>query len=161
MIFSHFKKIFHRESGEKKKVQLSFSIKGLFEPIIALGQTLFKKRPNGRRNLLLIQMGIFASFWLMGMEFELRYPYMLLMFPGFTGADWSWVQNFSNLKDIFGTLVLLPLLMKKFEIHVTLFNTIGFTLNCAGFLIAAFATHIWHFYLSIVNEYFCDYYAKF
>lgn len=132
-------------------MQLSFSVKGIFKPIIALGQTLFKKRPNGRRNLLLIQMAIYASFWLMLMEFELRYPYMLLAFPGFTGADWSRLQIFSNLKDIFGTLVILPLLMKKFQMHETLFNTIGLALSCVGFLIAAFATHIWHFYLSKVN----------
>ena len=144
-------KFIFSESGGKKKAELSFSIKGAFEPIIALGRTLFKKRPYGRRNIILIQLFIHASFWIMMAENNIRYPFMLRQFSGFTGTDWSRLQVFTYVKDIISLLILMPLLTTKFQMHETLFNTFGLGLNCVGFLIAAFAVDLWQFYVAQVS----------
>lgn len=85
-------------------------------------------------------------------EYALRYPYLLLKFPGFTGADFSYFNTYCMIRDFVCVTFLVPLLNKKFKLHESLICSIGLTLSGFGYIFAAFSTEVWQYYCSHVSS---------
>ena len=141
-----------RESGESKDVKLNFDPISLFvAPIVSLFKTFSKKRPKGRRNLVLMQFLIYGSYRMISEENHLEYVYLKHQFSGFTGSDYSYITNYKNFLSVLGLLVLTPLFTKRFGIHESLLSSIALAMACLGYLLAAFSKNIWQFYIAKVT----------
>ena len=121
------------------------------QPLVDLWRAITKQRPNGRRNLILLQILSYACFWTIGGDTSLRYVYMLKTFPGFNGASFSHLILFFNIKDILALLVIMPIVSQKLQIHEALLSAIALISQSLGYFFAPFATELWQFYLCHVR----------
>ena len=133
-------------------MKLNFDPISLFvAPIVSLFKTFSKKRPKGRRNLVLMQFLIYGSYFMITEEGALDYVYLKHEFSGFTGSDYSYITNYKNFLSVLCLLVLTPLFTKRFGIHESLLSSIALAMACLGYLLAAFSKNIWQFYIAKVT----------
>ena len=121
-------------------------------PLVELWRAISKPRPQGRRNLILLQIVSYAAFWTIGGDTSLRYVYMLKRFPGFNGTSFSHLILFFNIKDIVALLFIMPIVSQKLQIHEALLSTIALIGQSLGYFFAPFATELWQFYLCHVRS---------
>lgn len=123
----------------------------LFEPVYQLAQSIVKPRPFGRRSLILIQVATYGLYWLILEEYHLRYVYLKVKFPGYTGSEYSYFMFFTTLRDWVTLTLLTPLFITCLKIHEALLSFIALGLTSVGYLFAAFSNTTWQFYGSHVN----------
>ena len=80
------------ESGNKQ----NFFSKFIFTPFFDLIKTIFKIRHYGLHLLIALQFYIFASYAFKWTELILRYLYLLNVFEGFDGSDYSRYSAFQS-----------------------------------------------------------------
>lgn len=147
--------LYFREPREVKSVDIrvtSFKrlLWNLVEPLFEMVKTLLKSRPFGRRSLILIQVMCYGLCKFVTEEGTLRYVYLKIKFPGFTGTDYSNFTLFKTLMDFCTLSLLVPLLSRKLQIHEGLLSFVALLLTSLGYIWAAFSTAIWQFYLAHV-----------
>ena len=128
---------------------MSFEFNKIFvQPLVELWTAITKKRPKGRRNLIILQIISYAMFWMIVGDSGLRYVYMLKTFPhyGFDGESYSRFLLFFSIKDIIALLVIMPILSQIFQIHEALLTAITLILQSLGYFLAPFTTNLWIFY---------------
>lgn len=121
-------------------------------PLVELWRAIAKPRPQGRRNLILLQIVSYAAFWIISGDTGLRYVYMLKRFPGFDGTSFSHLILFFNIKDIVALLIIMPIVSQKLQIHEALLSAIALIGQSLGYFFAPFATELWQFYLCHVKS---------
>ena len=84
-----------KQKSEPANSQNFFS-KLIFIPFIELIKTIFKIRCHGIHLLIALQFYIFASYAFKWTELSLRYLYLLNVFEGFDGSDYSRYSAFQS-----------------------------------------------------------------
>ena len=80
------------ESGNSQ----NFFSKFIFIPFVELIKTIFKTRCYGIHLLIALQFYIYASYAFTWEEGRLRYLYLLNVFEGFDGSDYSIYSTFQS-----------------------------------------------------------------
>ena len=74
----------------------NFFVKFIFTPFVDLIKTIFKIRHYGLHLLIALQFYIYASYAFTWEEGRLRYLYLLNVFEGFDGSDYSIYSTFQS-----------------------------------------------------------------
>ena len=75
---------------------------------------------------------------------------MLLVFPGFTGEQFSYFTIYTNLRDIFCLLVLIPIFTIKLKMGECLLMSLGTFLAGIGLFLSGFAVKVWQYYAAMI-----------
>ena len=71
------------------------------------------------------QIFLFITYWFVVYETaEMRYLYMLKTFDGFSGADYSYYNNYCCILTVFGLLFIQPLMISYDGLHDALYISI-------------------------------------
>ena len=84
-----------KQKSEPGNSQNFFS-KFMFTPVVDLIKTIFKIRRYGLHLLIALQFYIYASYAFTWEEGRLRYLYLLNVFEGFDGSDYSRYSAFQS-----------------------------------------------------------------
>jgi hypothetical protein len=117
-------------------------------------KTLFKKRNNHLRILVLLQLFTYGLYWLR-LDDNLLYLYLLQAFEGFN--ETKYVQFQIYLKGICtaGLFIIVPFLSNYLKFHDSMVQmTICFT-EALSLLLIPFVTTLWQFYLIQGNICYC------
>ena len=92
---------------------------------------------------------IYIVYWFIYEQEFMMYEYLLIKFPGFDGQSFSNLIIFSNIVNMIGLLIFIPILAARF--HDSLILIVGLLLSCIGLVIKPFAQKIWHIYIGQVS----------
>jgi hypothetical protein len=126
----------------------------LIRPLIAMMKTLFKKRNNHLRILVLLQLFTYGLYWLR-LDDNLLYLYLLQAFEGFNETKYVQFQIYQRGICTAGLFIIVPFLSNYLKFHDSMVQmTICFT-ESLSLLLIPFVTTLWQFYLIQGNIFYC------
>jgi hypothetical protein len=126
----------------------------LIRPLIAMMKTLFKKRNNHLRILVLLQLFTYGLYWLR-LDENLLYLYLLQAFEGFNETKYVQFQIYQRGICTAGLFIIVPFLSNYLKFHDSMVQmTICFT-ESLSLLLIPFVTTLWQFYLIQGNIFYC------
>ena len=116
-------------------------------PFRQIMTTLFKKRENGLRSLLLLQLAIYAMYWFLFEQRSMLYLWLLKVIEGYDGTDYAVYNMVSHGLGVFSLFFIMPVISGHFQLNEALILTIINYTVALGDLVLAFTTKQWIFYI--------------
>ena len=101
--------------------------------------------------MLYSQVLVYGLYWFIIEQYALQYPYMLLVYPGFSGEDYSYFNIFNGLCNSFVLLIVVPLFSNFLEMDDSLICTACLWIMTVAFVGQAFSKTLWELYINAVS----------
>ena len=115
----------------------------VWKPFTETLATVMKKRENGLRKLLMLQLMIYSSYWMLIEELKLVYLWGTKAISGFDGLAYSRLLVTEKLLGLIALFAILPLLRSKLKVNEILLLVFINVSVGAEKCLKAFSSHIW------------------
>ena len=104
---------------EDKGTMLDFVKNNVLEPFKQTLKTVFKRRENGLRLLILLSLFTYCIYWSLVTFNQMIYLYLSKVFEGFDGRDNAIYLAYLRVLGMISLFVIMPIISKRLQVHST------------------------------------------
>ena len=102
---------------EDKGTILDFVKNNVLEPFKQTLKTVFKRRENGLRLLILLSLFTYCIYWSLVTFNQMIYLYLSKVFEGFDGRDNAIYLAYLRVLGMISLFVIMPIISKRLQVH--------------------------------------------